>query len=527
MSGVIMSVILLNTILFEYSKKYNNFNGGNSAKSKNHFLERLSFKYQSIFWHDALGQLIRDKQEKIENIAWRVDGKISYISRNNGSGKSELSFTYDAMGNRVEKTVNNDAGAWIETEYYVRDAQGNVMAIYKKNVTSGQMNYILTEQHIYGSSRLGVDRRGLDMIAASGTSSVTDNVSRSIKRGEKHYELSNHLGNVLATVSDKKIAVMNGANLSYYRADVVSYSDYYPFGAPMTERTAVVTPTDVRYGFNGKEVDSEINGNGNAYDFGSRIYDSRVARFLSTDKFSNKYSYQSSYLVSANSPISIIDIKGDSAYVVVWFSSDGHTGHAGIAVDNYKKVENKVIENGKEVIKTEWVPDGTVTYYDLWPERPVGDTEYQTDVKEDYNKNYHLKKSDLLVSDPSKSGEPGKVSQGGEGRSPDGVVAIGTNGVADDYKIKLKLKGIQDSEKDYNACFNNCSTFVQEGLKVIDPNFSANQWIDVKGAASLLYSDCSVVAPNNLFNEVSEMKDAKVLKGPNKVIAKPYLEYFK
>jgi hypothetical protein len=58
------------------------------------------------------------------------------------------------------------------------------------------------------------------------------------------------------------------SNLSYYRADVVSYSDYYPpstssgqrFGAPMTERTAVVTPTDVRYGFNGKEMDSEGMG---------------------------------------------------------------------------------------------------------------------------------------------------------------------------------------------------------------------------------------------------------------------------
>jgi hypothetical protein len=39
----------------------------------------------------------------------------------------------------------------------------------------------------------------------------------------------------------------------------------------MTERTAVVTPTDVRYGFQGKEVDSEINGNGNAYDFGADV----------------------------------------------------------------------------------------------------------------------------------------------------------------------------------------------------------------------------------------------------------------
>lgn len=263
------------------------------------------------------------------NITWRVDGKISYISRNNGSGKSELAFVYDAMGNRVEKTVNNDAGAWSETEYYVRDAQGNVMAIYKKNVTSGQMNYILTEQHIYGSARLGVDRRGVDVIAAS---TVTDNVSRSIKRGEKHYELSNHLGNLLATVSDKKIAVMSGANLSYYRADVVSYSDYYPFGAPMTERTASLS--DVRYGFNGKEMDGEIAGNGNAYDFGARMYDARLGRWWSVDPKIAKYPQMTPYNFVANMPIKAIDPDGKDIVILNAENSVGGLGHAAVLIGN-------------------------------------------------------------------------------------------------------------------------------------------------------------------------------------------------
>jgi RHS repeat-associated protein len=111
-------------------------------------------------------------------------------------------------------------------------------------------------------------------------------------------------------VSDKKIAVMNGANLSYYRADVVSYSDYYPFGAPMTERTAVVTPTDVRYGFNGMEVDSEINGNGNAYDFGARMYDARLGRWWSVDPEHKALSAWSTYTSNANNPILFIDVEG-------------------------------------------------------------------------------------------------------------------------------------------------------------------------------------------------------------------------
>ncbi len=132
-----------------------------------------------------------------------------------------------------------------------------------------------------------------------------------MKGGQKHYELSNHLGNVLATVSDKKIAVMSGANLSYYRADVVSYSDYYPFGAPMTERTAVVTPTDVRYGFNGKEVDSEINGNGNACDFGARMYDARLGRWWSVDPLLNQNSAWSAYSYAIDNPIVFVDKNGE------------------------------------------------------------------------------------------------------------------------------------------------------------------------------------------------------------------------
>ncbi|MFN6378639.1 MAG: RHS repeat-associated core domain-containing protein [Flavobacteriales bacterium] len=88
------------------------------------------------------------------------------------------------------------------------------------------------------------------------------------------------------------------------------FSDYYPFGAPMTERTAVVTPTDVRYGFNGKEVDSEINGNGNAYDFGARTYDARLGRWFSLDILFFTSSSLSPYLFVANNPLVLIDPDG-------------------------------------------------------------------------------------------------------------------------------------------------------------------------------------------------------------------------
>ena len=47
--------------------------------------------------------------------------------------------------------------------------------------------------------------------------------------------------------------------------------------------------TGYRYGFNGKENDNNVKGEGNQQDYGMRIYDPRVGRFLSIDPLQTKY----------------------------------------------------------------------------------------------------------------------------------------------------------------------------------------------------------------------------------------------
>ena len=66
-----------------------------------------------------------------------------------------------------------------------------------------------------------------------------------------------------------------------------------------------------RYGFNNKEKDNEISGEGNSYDFGSRIYDPRLAKWLSLDPLSGKYPYHSPYIFAADNPIFFIDADGE------------------------------------------------------------------------------------------------------------------------------------------------------------------------------------------------------------------------
>lgn len=75
-------------------------------------------------------------------------------------------------------------------------------------------------------------------------------------------------------------------------------------------------PSDAyRYGFNGKEMDDEMRGDGNSYDYGFRMYDPRLARFMSVDPWANKFPMLSSYQFAANTPIWCVDLDGLEARV--------------------------------------------------------------------------------------------------------------------------------------------------------------------------------------------------------------------
>ncbi len=87
-------------------------------------------------------------------------------------------------------------------------------------------------------------------------------------------------------------------------------------------RSYTAGSTKYRYGFNGKEMDSSINGNGVDYDYGARIYDARVAKFLSVDPLFQSYPWYTPYQFSGNMPIAAIDLDGLEQRVVVYYKSN-------------------------------------------------------------------------------------------------------------------------------------------------------------------------------------------------------------
>jgi RHS repeat-associated protein len=272
--------------------------------------------------YDAIGNLTQDAVEGIGagGITWNVYGKILSVTKTVSGVTTAINYTYDAAGNRISKAVQVGSGN-VVTTWYVRDAQGNILGTYVKNdasINSGNLSLI--EQNLYGSSRLGFSRNIVNVESvATGTNLpiLIGGVPHTGKllnfsRGKKLFELSNHLGNVMVVLSDWKKGVRNSSDTTkvlYYKGEVVSATDYYAFGMPIPFR--IYNNDKYRYGFNGKENDNEVKGTGNSLDYGARVYDPRVGRFLSMDALHAKHADMTPYHNATNNPVNRVDQDGN------------------------------------------------------------------------------------------------------------------------------------------------------------------------------------------------------------------------
>ena len=112
-----------------------------------------------------------------------------------------------------------------------------------------------------------------------------------------------------------------------------------------------------RFGFNSMPKDDELySSEGSAYDFGARIYDSRLGRFLSGDPLEKEYPGQSTYAAFNNNPLYYIDPTGKGGvpsiktnskgdyYVEIQSSSYLYTDDANVDIKAYSKKYKENIE---------------------------------------------------------------------------------------------------------------------------------------------------------------------------------------
>ncbi|MBI1308197.1 MAG: hypothetical protein GC181_16465, partial [Bacteroidetes bacterium] len=199
-------------------------------------------------------------------------------------------FIYNSVkelgSSEMDIVVSTFTGAsvthWLETiqSHYGSNYYNLLVQQLLADHNNSYWSYMLEEHHIYGSSRLGIKKRNLNLYkqikegetwnyisTESDTlykyTYLTDSI-RYCYRGATYYELSNHLGNVLAVITDRKIQNCSSEEVQYYEAQVVSISDYYPFGMMMHDRSYSNANKDYRFGFNGQERDDEVSGKSNS-----------------------------------------------------------------------------------------------------------------------------------------------------------------------------------------------------------------------------------------------------------------------
>lgn len=115
----------------------------------------------------------------------------------------------------------------------------------------------------------------------------------------------------MATISDRAEGHDDGnGGIDYYIAEVLSQQDYYAFGMQMPYRHFTHGNDVYRYGFNGKENDNDVKGEWNQQDYGMRIYDPWLGRFLSVDPITKEYPWYTPYQFAGNMPIWAIDLDG-------------------------------------------------------------------------------------------------------------------------------------------------------------------------------------------------------------------------
>ena len=170
--------------------------------------------------YDNIGQLTQDVQEGMK-LTWKA-GNNKLASQEDVS--THLDYIYNPMGQRVlkiKKTMTGSsptpqsAGYSWEYTYYAYDANGDVMTTYSvtMNSAAGIQLAKIDEQSIFGAERLGLIQA--DRTIYNNAYTVLDGPKYSNKVGLKNYELTNHLGNVNAVITDRRVLDPDYSSVTY------------------------------------------------------------------------------------------------------------------------------------------------------------------------------------------------------------------------------------------------------------------------------------------------------------------------
>ena len=237
----------------------------------------------------------------------RVDDAVATSAYNNGfefkdGVKQANEYTYDSNGNLTKdlnKGITNISYNCLNLPSVVTFSDGSTITYtYAADGTK------LKTVHKTGSTTTTTDYCG-NVVYENGVQKLllTDEGYVTLSDNKYHYYLKDHQGNNRVVINQS--------------GTVEETNHYYPFGGVFAS-AGNVQP----YKYNGKEYDGKKGLNW--YDYGARMYDAALGRFMTVDPLAEKYYPMSPYGYCLNNPIKFIDADGRLPRIYIERKGFGH-----------------------------------------------------------------------------------------------------------------------------------------------------------------------------------------------------------
>jgi len=250
----------------------NRLNNGNSSAG----LSETNIGYDNL---GNIQNLTRSNQS-YTTLAYTYEngGQSNRLSTVSGAGFATRNYTYDDNGNATSDGLGNTIN------YNILDLPASIPGkglSYTYDAIGRKLQKVAN----------GVVTEYIDGIQYTGTTIdfVATEEGRAIISGSNvnyEYTLKDNLGNNRVTFDQ-----LNGQ---------VGEDDYYPFGLNMH----ILQNAGNKYLYNGKEKQEELN---DQYDYGARFYDPVIARWTTPDPLAEKNRRWNVYNYVKNNPIRLID----------------------------------------------------------------------------------------------------------------------------------------------------------------------------------------------------------------------------
>jgi RHS repeat-associated protein len=228
--------------------------------------------------YDSHGNM-QNLQNGTFGLTWNYADQLQQVDLGGGG---TAYYVYDSNGKRVRKVIENDNV--VKDRIYF-----NVFEVYRENGLERQTIHVMDDKQRIAlvETRTQGNDNGLPFLI--------------------RYQYSNHIGTACLELDNSNNPV------------IISYEEYYPFGATAYQAMRNQTETAKRYRYTGKERDEESG----LYYHGARYYACWLARWTAADPTGIKDGIND-YVYCGNNPVMKKDVKGtDGGTWKVTFDPNG------------------------------------------------------------------------------------------------------------------------------------------------------------------------------------------------------------